>query len=85
MSGDEFICQHCGEAHSETDDDSSSSSNVSCLFCRRFHICGTFVAMLSTAIELKVGVQDGIASVKVFGTFLMARERESPIVCHFFS
>ncbi|KAL5106665.1 hypothetical protein TcWFU_002728 [Taenia crassiceps] len=73
VSGDEFMCKHCGEAHSEADDE-SSSSNTSCLFCRRFHMCGTFVAMLSTAIELKVGVQDGNISVKVFGTFLMARE-----------
>ncbi|KAL5970709.1 hypothetical protein TSMEX_001541, partial [Taenia solium] len=73
-SGDEFTCQHCGESYSEADDDISSSSNAPCLFCRRFHMCGTFVAMLSTAIEFKVGVQDGSMSVKVFGAFLMARE-----------
>nr|CDS20756.1 Breast cancer overexpressed gene 1 protein [Echinococcus granulosus] len=54
MSGDEFTCQHCGETHSEADDDSSLSSNTRCLFCRRFHMCGTFVALLSTAVELKV-------------------------------
>uniref|UniRef100_A0A0R3W7P6 RRM domain-containing protein n=1 Tax=Taenia asiatica TaxID=60517 RepID=A0A0R3W7P6_TAEAS len=73
-SGDEFTCQHCGESYSEADDDSSSSPNAPCLFCRRFHMCGTFVAILSTAIEFKVGVQDGSMSVKVFGAFLMARE-----------
>ncbi|CDS43676.2 Breast cancer overexpressed locus tag 1 protein [Echinococcus multilocularis] len=54
LSGDEFTCQQCGESHSEADDDSSLSSNTRCLFCRRFHMCGTFVALLSTAVELRV-------------------------------
>ncbi|VDN98132.1 unnamed protein product [Rodentolepis nana] len=74
LNGDEFTCERCGESHSELEADGITLNSSSCLFCRRLHICGDFVAMFSSSVEIKICFQKRVVSVKVLGAFLMSRE-----------
>ncbi|VDD81054.1 unnamed protein product [Mesocestoides corti] len=77
LCDDDWTCAQCGETYCETLDDVAPSST--CWFCRRSHLCGTFVAVLSTAIMVKISLsasrpEDKTVGIKFYGVKLIALE-----------
>lgn len=74
LNEDEFTCNRCGESHSESEADDLTLNSSSCLFCHRLHICGDFVAMFSSAVEVNFCLKNRSVHFKLLGAFLMSRE-----------